>query len=50
MAWLRSLGNAGAVTNAASLAARHQQDDYLVRSLTRRLHQTDRRTPTTRTA
>jgi hypothetical protein len=44
MTWLRSLGNAGAVTNAASLAERHRQDDFVVRSLTRRLQQAHGRT------
>ena len=47
MAWLRSLGNAGAITNAASLAARHQQDDFVVRSLTRRLQLAHGRTAAT---
>ena len=35
--WLRSFGNAGAVRNAAALAQRRREDDFAVRSLSRRL-------------
>jgi hypothetical protein len=36
--WLLSFGNTGAVANAAKLAQRKQEDDFMVLSLTRRLH------------
>lgn len=36
--WLLSLGNDGAMANAAQLAQRRREDAYIVLSLTRRLH------------
>ena len=35
--WLRTFGNAGAVSNAALLSARRREDEFVVRSLARRL-------------
>jgi hypothetical protein len=37
MVWLRSLGNAGAIRNAAALAQQRREHDFVVQSLTRRL-------------
>jgi hypothetical protein len=41
MAWIESLGNAGAIANAGALAVERRQEDFAVRSLRRRLRQPD---------
>ena len=36
--WVMSLGNTGAVANAAKLEQRRREDEFIVLSLSRRLH------------